>query len=106
MKHNDQLSFDELIFGIKKLLTTDGKFNIILPYKEGNIFKDKALSEGLYCNKILEIKPTSNKPINRLLMQFSFQKSVKQIVDTLIIRERNNFTEEYKNLTKKYYLKF
>jgi len=106
VKHNDQLSFDELIFGIKKILTTDGKFNIILPFKEGHVFKDKALTEGLYCNNILEIKPTSNKPINRLLMQFLFKKSFNPIVDTLNIREKNDFTNEYKELTKEYYLKF
>lgn len=104
-KHDVKLTFEEIIHSAKTLLQSEGKLNIILPAYEGKVFSQIALLEGLYCNKILEVKPTTTKPANRLLMQFSFTKTQTDRKE-IIIRRGNVFTDEYKLLTKDYYLKF
>jgi len=104
-KHDVKLTFEEIIYGAKKLLQPKGKLNIILPTYEGKIFSQIALLEGLYCNKILEVKPTTTKPANRLLIQFSFIKTQTEKKE-IIIRHGTDFTNEYQLLTKDYYLKF
>ncbi len=104
-KHDIQLTFDELISGVKKLLLPEGKFNVILSANESKVFRDKMIIEKLYCTKILEVRPTSTKPVNRLLMQFSFQK-IPLVKDEFVIRNNKDFTEEYKFFTKDFYLRF
>jgi len=106
-KHNDSLSFDEIITGVKLLLEENGKFNIVLPYNESIILKEKALINSLYCSKLLYVKPKPDKNCNRVLMQFSLQKEIPLQTDELIIRhEDNSYTEEYISFTKDYYLSF
>ena len=55
-RHNDQLSFSELIAGVKKLLTDNGRFCLILPCKEGTEFIDLAQMSGLFCHEMMRIK--------------------------------------------------
>ena len=105
-KHNDLLSFDDLICGTKKLLSPKGKFCIILPFNESRIFKNKASENLLFCNESVFIKPKTNKSVNRVIMNFSFHKTTA-VQKNLTIRNNNNtYTQEYIELTKKFYLNF
>src|SRR5664279_5608176 len=54
-RHNDSLSSDDLLKGVIRLMKHDGRFQLILPYVEGNIFIAEANSYGLFCNGILKI---------------------------------------------------
>lgn len=107
-RHNDLLSFEDLLGGVKKLLTDKGKFCVILPKNESVIFRDLAKSKGLYLSKLLRIRTRSEKDSEkRHLMQFEF-KETEFSESTLVIEadSHRNYTEEYKTLTKEYYLKF
>ena len=107
-RHNDLLSFDDLLNGVKKLLTDKGKFCVILPKNESAIFRDLAQSKGLYLSKLLRIRTRSEKDSEkRHLMQFEF-KETEFSESTLVIEEdsHRNYTQQYKDLTKDYYLNF
>lgn len=103
-KHNDNLSFDELAKGIYKLLKNKGKAYIILPVNEAERFKLEASKQHLHCQKEIEIYTSVKKPISRLLMQFG--KDIKFFTkEKLRIMDGNqNYTPDFKNLTKDYYL--
>jgi len=61
----------------------------------------------LYCNSILKIKSLPTAEISRLILTLS--KSKKKPVESFLTIEhgrRHEFTEEYINLTKEFYLKF
>ena len=105
-KHTDLLSFNELAHGIKCLLNPNGNAYLILPPTEAQQFINKARIEGLFCNQKLMIKPTINKSINRVIMKISFYRT--NISEKgLTIRDKNlNYTPEYKDLTKDFYLNF
>jgi tRNA1Val (adenine37-N6)-methyltransferase len=78
----------------------------MLPYKEGNIFIAKAAAYGLFCNNIMKIRALPASEISRLILTFSrFQR--KPVERFLTIEHgRHQFTDEYINLTKDFYLKF
>lgn len=107
-RHTDMLSFEDIIAGVKKLLDEKGKFCLILPTKEAAIFKQLAQLKGLYLSKLLRIRTRSDKDTEkRHLMQFEFKETEFSESTLLIESDRAmNYTEEYKELTKDYYLNF
>jgi tRNA1Val (adenine37-N6)-methyltransferase len=107
-RHTDTLSFDDLISGVKKLLHEKGKFCLILPKNEALLFREKAEGMGLYLSKLLRIRTRMEKDTEkRHLMQFEFKQS-EFSESTLVIEadSHRNYTEEYKQLTRDYYLNF
>jgi tRNA1Val (adenine37-N6)-methyltransferase len=106
-RHNDTLSNKELLEGASRLMAEGGRLQVILPYAEGNIFIAEASDYGLYCNSILKIRPLPTSEIRRMILSFSRQKS-RPAEKFLTIEQgsRHDFTEEYINLTKEFYLKF
>jgi len=107
-RHTHTLSFEDLLFGVKKLLDEKGKFCLILPTNEARIFRELAQAKGLYLSKLLRIRTRLEKDSEkRHLMQFEFKES-EFSESTLVIEadSHRNYTEEYKSLTKDYYLHF
>ena len=105
-RHNDTLPFDELLIGIKYLLTKNGKFSVILPYETGLNFIKKAEKLSLFCIRLTEIKPNFAKPPKRILLEFSKIKSqVQKNILTIEKEKRHDYTKEYTELTKDFYLK-
>ena len=106
-RHNDSLTPAELLKGVSRLLEVKGFFQLIMPYVEGNIFIAEAQNADLYCNKILKIKPLPDAEIRRLILKFSRNRiKISERYLTIEKGKRHEFTEEYINLTKDFYLKF
>jgi tRNA1Val (adenine37-N6)-methyltransferase len=106
-RHNDSLTPGEMLNAVTELLAVDGKLQVIMPYAEGNIFIAEAQEHGLYCFNILKIKPLPSSEVRRLIMTFS-SRQMKATEKFLTIEhgKRHEFTVEYMNLTKDFYLKF
>lgn len=107
-RHADLLPFEDLITGVKKLLDEKGKFCLILPKNEAAIFRKMAELKGLYLSKLLRIRTRLEKDSEkRHIMQFEFKES-EFSESTLVIEEdsHRNYTQEYKELTRDYYLHF
>ena len=106
-RHNDSLSPVEILKGTIRLLSEDGRLQLIMPYVEGTVFIADAISFGLYCNNLLKIRPLPTSAIRRLILTFS-RKKLKPRESYLTIEQgiRHEYTEEYINLTKEYYLNF
>jgi tRNA1Val (adenine37-N6)-methyltransferase len=106
-RHNDSLSSGDILKGASRLLAENGRLQLILPYAEGNIFIAEAVEYGFYCNHILKIRPLPTSEIRRLILTFS-RKQLKPSEKFLTIEHgaRHEFTDDYKNLTKDFYLKF
>ena|SRR4030043_872671 len=106
-RHNDSLKNSELLEGATKLMAESGRFQVIMPYVEGNIFIAEAREHGLFCSNMLKIKPLPTSEIRRLIMTFSRERhKVKEKFLTIEHGKRHEFTEEYINLTKDFYLNF
>ncbi len=103
-RHNDTLSNCELLECVKKLISEEGKFALILPYKEGKEFADISMNYGLYCNRAVNIKPYKSKDINRVVMELSRTKQTYESHELIIRNDDGSYTQDYKNLTRDYYL--
>ncbi len=100
------LSYEELLQGIIRLLTTSGKFCVILPSKEGIIFREKAEQDGLFCNRITHVHTIIGKPAKRVLMEFSRIDEELKEKDIILRESDTTFTDAYKVLTKEFYPAF
>ncbi len=107
-RHADVLPFEDLLDGVIKILDPKGKFCLILPKLEAEKFRQLAERRGLVLSKLLRIKSRADKDTDkRHIMQFEF-KATEFSEKTLVIElgERHQYTEDYKNLTKDYYVNF
>lgn len=105
-RHADVLPFEDLLDGVIKLLDPKGKFCLILPTLEAEKFRLLAQKKGLILSKLLRVKSNVKKDIDkRYIMQFEFtptEFSEKTIA--IEEEERHQYTEDYKELTKDYYV--
>ena len=104
-RHTQSLSFDSLLLSVKRLLSEKGTFALILPEREGSLFLELAIAEGLYCTRYCEVRSLMDKPVERLLMEFGrTKKSTKK--ESLVINKdtgRNNWTDDYQALTRAFH---
>jgi tRNA1Val (adenine37-N6)-methyltransferase len=107
-RHADMLPFADLVVGAKKLLSDKGRLCVILPLKEGALFRDIAESKGLYLSNLTRVRTTQDKQTEkRWLMQFEFKPSSFSENSIVIEKDkRHEYSDEYKELTKDYYLAF
>ncbi len=106
-RHNESLNHADILSGVRRLLREDGKLYIILPYPEGSVFIAEAREYGFYCNRILKVKPVPTADIIRLVLGFSRTRTIaSEKFLTIEKGKRHEFTEEYLNLTREFYLKF
>jgi len=101
----ETLTATDLIKSVKKMLKINGEFSVILPFYEHEKFIASAKTEGLFINRITQVKGHKKSSFKRSLMQFSLmEKAVKKNQLTLEI-SRHVYTDEYKALVKDFYLK-
>lgn len=107
-RHADALPFPDLIKGVKKLLLPEGRCCLILPKKEAEVFIKLAAQNNMYLTRLLRVRSMLDKTEDkRFLMQFEFS-SKNCTEETLHIRTQDPlvYSEQYKNLTKEFYLNF
>lgn len=109
-RHAIHLPFEDLLNGVLRLLSREGKFCVILPVKEAEQFKMLAQPQGLFLNRLTRVKTTPEKTEKRWLMQFAYTAKPAVSDSTLILEKdknvRHSYTEEYREMTKDYYIGF
>lgn len=104
-RFTDALPFDELIEAAYLLLSENGIFSVIIPYSAEENFIALAKQSLLFPLKITRVKGTSTSEIKRSLLAFT-RIEQSPIIDELVIEtERHQYTPEYIELTKEFYLK-
>ena len=104
-RQNDTLPFTELVESVSKLLSDDGRFSVIIPFKETEEFINLANAEALYALRICHIRGHKDAPFKRSLIEFSRTKADTKVEVLIIEKERHMYTNEYIALTKDFYLK-
>lgn len=103
-RHNDSLSFESLLNAADRLLNDNGTFAFILPNDEAHQVITLAVAHQLYPNRLCTVFSRDGKLPNRLIVELTRMSSgIKR--ETITIRDQNNqYTLEYKELTKDFYL--
>lgn len=103
-RHRDSLDYETLIRAVLKLLIKDGSFSVVLPYSEKNNFSNIALLNGLYLINETQILTTLNKQPKRVFLSYSLIRQVKQSNYINLYDNKGNYSTEYKQITKDFYL--
>jgi tRNA1Val (adenine37-N6)-methyltransferase len=106
-RHSDSLPLEVLISGATNLLAENGRIALILPIESLPEIKDLAISNHLCLSRLCRIKPNPSKPDFRILIELTQKECVTNEEHLMIEFEKHHdYTPDYKDLTKDFYLKF
>ena len=106
-RHNHSLTFYELANSAAKLLSCEGRFNVILPAEAEKEFQIVAANFRLFTSRVTRVKPKPSRPVKRVLMEFRLDAS-ERFEDELTIETETHheYTPEFIRLVKSFYLNF
>jgi tRNA1Val (adenine37-N6)-methyltransferase len=105
-RFQDAMPFEELVEAADLLLSENGIFAVIIPFKEEGKFIDLCAEAELFPVKVTRVKGTPNSETKRSLLAFKRYELPVLTPDELIIETaRHQYTPEYIELTKDFYLK-
>ncbi|MGB0839874.1 MAG: tRNA1(Val) (adenine(37)-N6)-methyltransferase, partial [Chitinophagales bacterium] len=112
-RHNDTLSFVDLIQYTDLVLCSNGLFELILPSQEAQQFLVMANAHDFHCSHIMTTKAHLNKPPKRYLMRLckrtsNSEQNQKCKENELLMGDGRGipYTTAYKTLTQAFYLHF
>ena len=104
-RFQDAMPFEDLIEAAALLLSENGIFSVIIPFKEESTFLALAKDSELFPLKITRVKGTPTSEIKRSLLAFRRNETSNFPIDELIIETaRHIYTPEYIGFTKDFYL--
>lgn len=107
-RHTDTLSYDELLANSARLLKEEGRLALVLPIEAEQQIIALAQTYELYPTHITHVYPKPGKAAKRLLIAFTrypIPDSRYPITNSLTLEsETAPRSEEYKELTKDFYL--
>jgi tRNA1Val (adenine37-N6)-methyltransferase len=104
-RHTNSLSFEELIQSATNLLAEKGIFSVIIPKDAEEYFCKIATIHNLYCNRVCNVKGNETVAVKRVMLEFSFSKTETTTEHLTIETGRHQYTDEYIQLCKNFYLK-
>ena len=104
-RNNDSLSLEYLVEKSHELLNENGELVLIVPSNEFETIQSLAEKFNFYISKLCWIKGNQQSLIKRLLIAISKRKDILEENSLTIENSRHNYTEEYRDLCKDFYLK-
>jgi len=104
-RFNNALPFRHLLVCASHLLSATGTFAAVLPKKEESNFIALAEETALFPKRICSLRGNPTSEEKRILIEFSFQKKETKIESLTLETSRHNYTKEYIELVKDFYLK-
>ncbi|KAB1156344.1 tRNA1(Val) (adenine(37)-N6)-methyltransferase [Flavobacterium luteum] len=105
-RFQDAMPFEDLIEAADLLLSENGIFSVIIPFKEEGRFIDLCAEFELFPIKITRVKGSHKTQIIRSLLAFKrFELPVLDANELVIEISRHEYTNDYVELVKEFYLK-
>lgn len=105
--HHSGLLFEELLSLIKINLSPDGVFFILLPFKRNKEIKNVLLKQNLFISKIVFMRQSTNHDYFRIMIRGKLEEEYQSettIDEISIWNDQRQYTDEFKELLKDYYL--
>ena len=105
-RFQEAMPFEDLIDAAALLLSENGIFSVIIPYKVEERFIDLCAEVELFPIKVTRVKGSHKTPIVRSLLAFKRYELAVLVADELVIEiNRHEYTDDYIELTNAFYLK-
>ncbi len=105
-RHTHSLPLHALAEGVNNRLALNGKFSTILPYSSHKKFIHICAKHQLFCNRMTFVRHTEKALPKRVLLEFSHQITFTDTTYISLKSNTNEYSSEFKTLTKDYYLNF
>jgi tRNA1Val (adenine37-N6)-methyltransferase len=103
-RHTNALSYESLLNRSKRLLNASGHLSLILPHSAFGRFDGLAWDAGFYCCEKWLVLPFPDAEPNRVLLHYGFVKTTPMVNSITIRNSDRTYSNEYKELTKEFYL--
>ncbi len=107
-RDNKHLSLESLIHSARKMLSTNGKMAFILPIQQEDSLKLLMDQENLFLEEMCYVQGNLNSKPKRILTiisKFEVHETKKSTL-AIELENRHQYSKEYQNLTREYYLNF
>ncbi|RKD91671.1 tRNA1(Val) (adenine(37)-N6)-methyltransferase [Mangrovibacterium diazotrophicum] len=106
-RHADSLTLVDLLTKAADLLEPRGRISLVLPSDKEERLRYLARTLGLWVTKCARVFPDERKKSHRILVELSRDSQV-DLIESIYIRhaETGEYTEQYRQLTKDFYLAF
>ncbi|MFI3303018.1 MAG: methyltransferase [Rikenellaceae bacterium] len=106
-RHTTELSFEDLASSAHRLLAPNGRFALILPPTETELF-DKASNDKLHLSRRCYVRGKSGGVVRRVMSEYRLSKPTEISEQEIAVRATppEEYTAEYRALTSEFYLKF
>jgi tRNA1Val (adenine37-N6)-methyltransferase len=105
-RHSDSLPHAELIAAVVQLLTTDGRFYVLLPTQAVVKFSYLAELAGLYVFKRVDLQAHVHKPAKVAALSFSRQKTTYQYQVFTVYSKPGEYSRAYCDCLRPFLLRF
>jgi tRNA1Val (adenine37-N6)-methyltransferase len=102
-KHISREMYEQFIGKTSELLREEGRFYVIVPYKQFDYLNHVAQENRLYLHQKITIHATMEKLNSRVVLMFSKKKGECRESDFTIRLSTGGYTPEYIALTKEYH---
>ena len=104
-RFTDALPFQHLIVCVAHLLSEKGRFVVVIPKKEEVHFLKISEENSLYLQRTCDVRGTLESPIKRVLLELGFDSAIPNKSSLIIEIARHEYTPEYTEFVKDFYLK-
>lgn len=98
------LTFENLIENAASNLAENGIFSVIIPFEDGDFFKDKCADFHLKLIREIKIYGIKNSTPKRWILEFSLTENTLDQSDFTIENSPRIYSEEYLELTKDFHV--
>lgn len=105
-RHNDTLSFDALAAAAARLLAPEGFLAVVYPTAEAVAFEAAAARVGLHPRRRLRVRGTPTGAFKRTLTEYVRHPTATVEEELTIQHAPGQYTDEYRRLTRDFYLYF
>ena len=104
-RHADTLPFRDLWQGVKRLLSENGIFSVVLPSEVRENFVSEACISGFYLIRQCAVKTVERKQPKRYLLAFSRHRNGElENATEIMMNQDGNRSEWYAKITDEFYL--
>ena len=103
-KHSGGMDLKGLLVKAKHLLNEDGIFAVLLPYQKSRWFENAATAYSFFVNEKADVKQTAGHDYFRTMLLLQNQRTEVVTTGMCIKKNNNEYTDEFIELLKDYYL--
>jgi len=104
-RFQDAMPFEHLLESVAVLLSDNGLFSVVIPFSEEDHFIRLASKVQLFPKRVTQVKGSPTSETKRSLIEFTPLETSTEISQLIIETSRHQYTQDYINLTKDFYLK-